>query len=146
MLFLNRGDGTFVEASEDFRVPRAHRGTAFADFNGDGRLDVVISVLGEPAELWENLSPGGNHWLVLKLTGARSNRDGIGAVIRLAGQTNHMTTAVGYNSSSHDGVHFGLGKLEKVDKIEVRWPSGAVQVLEDVQADQVVNVVEPGRP
>jgi hypothetical protein len=146
MLFLNRGDGTFAEASEDFRVARAHRGTAFADFNGDGRLDVVVSVLGEPAELWENLSPGGDHWLALKLTGTKSNRDGIGAEVRIGSQVNHMTTAVGYSSSSHDGVHFGLGKLEKVDKIEIRWPSGTVQVLKDVTADQVVKVTERTAP
>ena len=150
MIFLNRGNGTFSNGSdaagEEFRFPRPHRGTAFADFNGDGRVDVVVAVLGEAAELWENTSPSGNHWLVLKLVGSKSNREGIGALIRLAGQTNHMTTAVGYNSSSHDGVHFGLGKLETVDKIEIRWPSGTVQVLKDVKADQVLKVVEPTAP
>jgi hypothetical protein len=144
MLFLNRGDGKFVDGSEDFHgLARAHRGTAFADFNADGRIDVVISVLGEPAQLWENLSPGGNHWLAFRLTGTKSNRDGIGAELRIGSQVNHMTTAVGYSSSSHDGVHFGLGKLEKVDSVEIRWPSGTVQVLRDVKADQVVKVVEP---
>ncbi|MBM3748204.1 MAG: CRTAC1 family protein [Acidobacteria bacterium] len=143
MLFLNRGDGRFIDGSDDFRgLAKAHRGTGFADFNGDGRMDVVVTVLGEPAELWENLSPGGNHWLVLKLTGTKSNRDGIGAEVRIGSQVNHMTTAVGYSSSSHDGVHFGLGKVEKVDQVEIRWPSGTVQVLRDVKAGQVVKVVE----
>jgi hypothetical protein len=147
MIFANRGDGTFEDASgnagEDFRFAKPHRGTGFADFNGDGKMDVVISVLGEPAELWENVSPDGNHWLVLKLTGSKSNRDGIGALVRLGGQTNHMSTAVGYSSSSHDGVHFGLGKMETVDRIEIRWPSGTVQVLKDVKADQALKVLEP---
>ncbi len=147
MIFLNRGDGSFQDASavagEEFRAAKAHRGTAFADLNGDGRIDVVISVLGEPAEVWENTSPAGHHWLRLRLVGTTSNRDGIGAHVRLAGQTNHMSTAVGYSSSSHDGVHFGLGKLETVDQIEIRWPSGTLQVLKDVKADQVLKVVEP---
>ena len=143
MIFANAG-GKFVDASEDFRDSvKAHRGTAFADFNGDGRIDVVISALGEPAELWENLSPGGNHWLTLKLIGSKSNRDGIGASISLGGQTNHMSAAVGYSSSSHDGVHFGLGKTDVVERIEIRWPSGTVQVLKDVKPDQVLAVTEP---
>ncbi|MEK7404394.1 MAG: CRTAC1 family protein [Acidobacteriota bacterium] len=142
MIFANAG-GKFVDASQDLRgLAKAHRGTGFADFNGDGKMDVVVAALGEPAEVWENTSPAGNHWLVLKLVGAKCNRDGIGAEVRLAGQTNHMTTAVGYSSSSHDGVHFGLGKLEAVDKIEIRWPSGTVQVLKDVKADQVLKVEE----
>ena len=146
MIFLNRGDGTFADGSdaagEEFRVPKAHRGTAFADLNGDGKLDVVIAVLGEPAELWENTTAEGNHWLVLKLAGTKSNRDGIGAEVRIGSQVNHMSTAVGYSSSSHAGVHFGLGKAETVDRIEIRWPSGTVQVLKDVKANQVLKVVE----
>jgi len=147
MIFANLGDGTFQEVSrdmgEDFRSAKAHRGTGFADFNGDGKMDVVIAVLGEPAELWQNVSPGPSHWLTLKLTGLRSNRDGIGALVHLGNQTNHMSTAVGYSSSSHGGVHFGLGKVETVERIEIRWPSGAVQVLKDIKADQVLKVTEP---
>ena len=75
--------------------------------------------------------------------GVRSNRDGIGARIRIGDQYNHMTSAVSYASSSHAGVHFGLGKAEKIQKIEIRWPSGTVQALQDVKANQVLTVREP---
>jgi hypothetical protein len=146
-VFANLGNGKFRDVSRDagpgFDMARAHRGSAFADFNGDGKIDVVVSSLGEAAELWENTSPGVNHWLIVKLVGERCNRDGIGARIRIGNQWNHMTTAVSYASSSDFGVHFGLGATKKIDKIEIRWPSGIVQVLQDVKADQVLEVREP---
>ncbi|TAM79247.1 MAG: CRTAC1 family protein [Acidobacteria bacterium] len=146
-IFLNRGDGTFRDVSEtageDFLAPRAHRGAAFADFNSDGRIDAIVTSLGEAPELWENVTPGENSWLIFKLEGTRSNRDGIGAEIRVDGQFNHMTSAMSYASSSHFGVHFGTGKLKKVEKIEIRWPSGTRQVLTNVPANQVVRVREP---
>jgi hypothetical protein len=146
-VFLNRGDGTFQDVSEsvgqDFLKPRAHRGVAFADFNNDGRIDAVVTSLGEAAELWENVTPGENTWLIFKLEGTRSNRDGIGAEIRVDGQFNHMTSAMSYASSSHFGVHFGTGKLKEVRHIEIRWPSGTRQVLTNVQTNQVLRVREP---
>ena len=146
-IFGNRGDGTFEDVSKsagpDFQVPRAHRGAAFADFNLDGKIDVVVTVLGELPELWENVTPGGNNWLILKLTGTKSNRDGIGAQIRIGDQSNHMTSAVGYASSSHFGVHFGTGQFKIVPSIQIRWPSGAIQVLKQVPTNQVLNVKEP---
>ena len=142
-VFLNLGNGTFrdVSAEAGQTTAHAHRGSAYADLNGDGRIDVVVSCLGEPAEVWENLGPAGN-WIVLKLVGVRSNRDGIGARIRIGDQDNHMTSAVSYASSSHAGVHFGLGKLAQIPKIEIRWPSGTVQVLEDIKPNQVLTVRE----
>jgi enediyne biosynthesis protein E4 len=129
----------------ELEPPRAHRGAAFADFNHDGKIDVVTSSIGGSAELWENVSEDDHHWLVIRLQGTRSNRDGIGAIIALDGQSNHMTSAVGYSSSSHFGTHFGLGKNRKASKIEIRWPSGTVQVLRDVPADQFLTVREPAR-
>ena len=120
---------------------KAHRGAAFGDFNGDGRIDAVVSSLGEPAELWENISPA-QHWIVLRLIGAKSNLDGIGARIRIGNQFAEMTTSAGYASSSAWGVHFGLGAAPVIPKIEIRWPSGAVQTLSNVKADQVLNVTE----
>jgi len=148
-IFASAGDGTFLDVSgnagDDFQQPQAHRGAAFADFNNDGKIDVVVSVLGQPAELWENISPEANTWLSLQLRGTRSNRDGIGARIRIGDQYNQMTTNVGYASSSHAGVHFGLGKARQVDRVEIRWPSGIQQVLTNVPANQVLRVTEPAK-
>jgi hypothetical protein len=142
-VYLNLGNGTFRDVSTEAGqvAVRAHRGSAYADLNGDGRIDVVVSCLGEPAEVWENLGPAGN-WIILKLVGVRSNRDGIGARIRIGDRYNHMTSAVSYASSSHAGVHFGLGKLALIPRIEIRWPSGAVQVLENVKPNEVLTVRE----
>jgi hypothetical protein len=145
-IFLNDGNGTFLDVSdgagESFSLKRAHRGCAFADFNNDGRIDVVVSALGQPAELWENISPSENTWLTLRLTGTKSNRDGIGAEISIGNQYNHMTTAVGYASSSHSGVHFGAGKQRQIDRIEIRWPSGTRQELRNVRTNQILDVRE----
>ncbi|HEV2246959.1 MAG TPA: CRTAC1 family protein [Terriglobia bacterium] len=148
-IFANLGNGTFrdvsTDAGGDFQVPRAHRGCAFADFNQDGKIDVVISSLQDTAELWQNVSPNQNDWIILKLIGTRSNRDGIGARVRIGKQYNEMTTAVGYASSSHFGVHFGLGKMPSIEEIEIRWPSGIVQVLRNVSPNQRLDVREPVR-
>jgi hypothetical protein len=146
-IFANLGDGTFwdvsAQAGEDFQVPRPHRGCAFADFNNDGKIDAVVSSLQDTAELWENVSPNQNNWIILKLTGTKSNRDGIGARVRIGNQYNHMTSAGGYASSSHFGVHFGLGKIEQIANLEIKWPSGIVQALKDVKANQILQVREP---
>jgi hypothetical protein len=146
-VFLNRGNGTFEDVSSsagpEFLVARAHRGCAFADFNNEGRVDVVASSLGDTPELWENVSPDDNTWLILKLTGTKSNRDGIGAEIRVGNQYNHMTSAVGYASSSHFGVHFGTGQIKQVDRIEIKWPSGTRQQLTKVRTNQILAVREP---
>jgi enediyne biosynthesis protein E4 len=137
-LFLNR-KGQFEV--QPFGPPKAWRGGGVADFDGDGRLDLVTSALGEHATLWRNEMQSG-HWLMVRLRGRKSNRDGIGAVVKLSGQTNHMTSAVGYASSSHAGVHFGLGSLTRTD-VSIRWPSGITQTLKDVPANQVLEVTEP---
>ena len=142
-VFANNGDGTFRAAEAGLDSVRAHRGSAFADFDNDGKIDVVVSSLGEGAELWRNVSASGNNWLILKLTGSKSNRDGIGAEVRIGNQWNLMTTAVGYASSSAFGVHFGTGAASRVPRIEIRWPSGAVQTLNNVAAGRVMEVREP---
>jgi len=126
-----------------------HRGCAFGDFDGDGRTDVVVTALGKDAEIWMNRSEPARHWLDIALEGTRSNRDGIGARIKVVtksgAQYNHMTTSVGYASSSDGPVHFGLGDDEHAELIEIRWPSGVVQQLTNVAAGQVIAAKEPAR-
>ena len=153
-LFLAAGDGTFRDASAasglDAGPPRAHRGAAFGDLDQDGRVDVVVTALGAPAELWHNETVAPGHWLDVRLVGTKSNRDGIGAVVKIAAkadprwhaQFNAMTTTVGYASSSAGPVHFGTGLAKALDIVEIRWPSGTVQTLKDVPADQVLVVRE----
>ena len=143
-VFVNQ-NGAFQVAADDsgLSLKAAHRGAAFADFNGDGRVDAVVSALGSPAELWENVSPSPGHWLILNLRGTKSNRDGIGARIRLGKQYAEMTTACSYASSCDAGVHFGLGATSLVKTIDIQWPSGIKQQLTNVKADQVLLVTEP---
>jgi hypothetical protein len=134
------------EAGLTAQPPRRHRGSAVGDLNGDGRLDVVVVSLSGPAEIWINESAGG-HWLELQLEGTRSNRDGIGARVKVVSkggqQFNHVTFAAGYASASAGPLHFGLGADETASTIEIRWPSGQLQRLSDVKGGRVVKVREP---
>ncbi len=133
-------------AGAAFGSPRMHRGAAFGDLNNDGRVDVVVATINDTPQLLMNRTSGEGHWILLKLVGTRDNRDGLGTRIKITTsegvQYNQATTAVGYNSSSDERVHFGLGKAAVVDKIELWWPTGVKQVLTQIKADEVLTVVE----
>jgi hypothetical protein len=152
-VFRNLGGMKFSaltpEAGLTAQPPARHRGSAVGDLNGDGRLDVVVTAISAPAEIWINRSPGNNHWLEFKLQGTKSNRDGIGARIKVVTksgtQYNHMTTSAGYASSSAGPVHFGMGANRSADLAEIRWPSGIVQQLRDVTCDRILTVKEPSQ-
>ncbi|WP_204101517.1 CRTAC1 family protein [Occallatibacter savannae] len=124
-----------------------HRGCAFGDFNGNGLIDVVVTSMDQQAELWMNHSSNAGHWLDFALHGVKSNRDGIGARIKVVTksrtQYNHQTSSVCYASSSLGPVHFGLGPETLATEVVIVWPSGTVQQLHNVKGDQVIAVTEP---
>lgn len=151
-IFHNRS-GHFEDvtdsAGSDFQQPAMHRGVVFADFDRDGRIDVAVTALNSPIELWWNRTPRENparHWLQLRLTGRKSNRSAIGAEVRChAGnrlQVRTVSGSVGYASTSDLTVHFGLGEVTRA-AIEIRWPLGKVQSLGEVEADQRLAITEP---
>jgi hypothetical protein len=142
-VFVNAA-GAFRDVSDEAGLAsvKAHRGAAFADFDGDGLVDAVVSALGEQAELWQNVSPQAGHWIELRLTGTKSNRDGIGAKVKIGAQYLEAATTAGYASSGDGPLHFGLGEVAKVPKIEIRWPGGMLQTLTGVESNQVLAVSE----
>ncbi len=135
-------------AGAAFRTARVGRGAAVADFDNDGRLDLLVGNLDANPLLLHNVTQNGNHWLAIKTVGTRSNRDGIGARIEIeAGgmrQVDEVRSNSSYLSASDLRVHFGLGKASRVDRITVRWPSGQVDTLHDQRADRVLVVRESG--
>ncbi len=150
LLARNTGKG-FVDVSAQsgdiFHQAWAGRGMAIGDIDNDGRIDAVVTTNGGPAYVLHNETATPNHWLTLFLVGHRSNRDGIGAEIKLTNSAGSqyvtVSTAGSYLSSSDKRAHFGLGADTVAKSIEIRWPSGAVQVVENVRADQVLTVNEP---
>lgn len=149
-VFRALGGGAFEDVSRlagtAFQEPALHHGAAFADFDNDGRIDAVVTASGSPAKLFRNVSPPA-HWIALRLTGTRSNRDGLGARVRLTLPTgqilhNHATTSVGYGCSSEPLVRFGLGPYDRAREITIRWPAGREQRLADIMADRIIEVRE----
>jgi hypothetical protein len=150
-IFENMKDNTFQDVSahagHGLSLRAAHRGAAFGDLNNDGKIDIVVSVIAGHAELLYNTTANSNHWLLIQTIGTKSNRDGIGTQIKLTSQSgsvqfNQVTTAGSYASSSDKRVHFGLGRDKLVKEITLRWPSGTVQTLHNVKADQILRVTE----
>ncbi len=143
LLAMNH-NGRFERVDSGDAVPWAARGAAFGDLNNDGWQDVVMTTLGGHPQVFMNHG-GKAHWLVISLRGTRSNRDGFGARVQVNGQTRFATSAGSYLSSSDKRLHFGLGTAEKA-KVEIVWPSGIHQTLNDVHADQFLEVREPEKP
>jgi hypothetical protein len=152
LLLMRNANGRFEDVSEQsgnvFRRPLSARGAAFGDLNNDGAIDVAINCNDSPAMILMNRKPGDHHWLIVRAAGTRSNRDGIGARVRVTSsagieQESFITTAGSYASSSDKRAHFGLGRDGGPLNVTVTWPSGSIQQIEKVAADQVLVVKEP---
>ncbi len=153
LLARNTGKG-FVDVSQSsgeiFNQSWVARGLAIGDLDNDGRLDAVVTTNDGPAYVLRNETLSANHWLLLRLVGHKSNRDAIGAGVNLVTASGQqfatVSTASSYLSSGDKRIHFGLGKEKSADSIEIRWPSGIVQTLKNIPADQVLQIDEPIAP
>jgi hypothetical protein len=151
LLMRNSGD-RFIDVSASsgapFSVPLSARGVAFGDLNNDGFVDVVINCNDGPPLVLMNQGGNGNHWLIVETVGAKSNRDGIGARLKLVGESGKpqyafVSTVGSYLSASDKRAHFGLGGDRSARFLEITWPSGTVQRIENIKADQVLTAREP---
>ncbi len=154
-LYYNLGNGKFRDISKDsgpgLQTPMSGRGLAIADLWNDGRLEEVVNNLSDLPLLLVNVAKNSNHWLGLKLTGTRSNRDAIGARVTLHGPhriwVDEVRSGSSYNSSSDLRLHFGLGSETKINSIEVRWPSGQTESFDAPGVDRYLEIIEgKGKP
>ncbi len=126
------------------------RSSVVLDYDNDGRMDLVVGLMGDRPVLLHNRDRSGNHWITLSLRGTRSNPAGWGSIIEVtAGGRTAVKEAQcpsGFLSQSDPRLHFGLGEAAVVQRIQIKWPSGAVQTLADVKADQILQVTEPASP
>jgi enediyne biosynthesis protein E4 len=151
-LYRNVGGGHFVDATltqgADFRAPRVGRGLAVADYDNDGWLDFAVSNNGEQGQLFHNEGRRNsrNHWLGIKLVGTSSNRDAIGARLKLTAKNfvsvDQMKGGMSFCSAQDPRIYFGLGIANRVDSLQIRWPSGLDEALKDIAADQIITIVE----
>jgi hypothetical protein len=149
-LFLNLGNGTFrdvaPEAGKEFAQPRVGRGLAFGDFDRDGDVDVLVTANNGPAALFRNDQLGGNRSLRLRLVGTKSNRDAIGATVRIfhegTSQSRFVKSGSSYLSQSELPVTFGVGRRDRVDRVVVTWPSGRTDEFKNVAAGKAYDCVE----
>ena len=150
-IFENLGDGKFRDASLDlgkyFEKEMVGRGVALGDYDNDGDIDVLIVNLNDHCVFLRNNKGNQNNWITLYLVGTKSNRDGLGARVKLLSggkmQSAQKKSTSGYLSQGDPRMHFGLDKNEMVDKIEIRWPSGKTQVLVNIKPNQILTVTEP---
>ena len=150
MMFRNTGRGIFENVSDqlgpDFQSPRVSRGAAIGDFDNDGDLDILINNCGQAPQLLRNDGGNANHWLQIFLIGTKSNRDGVGARVKVtAGDRvlyDQRKGGMSYQSSQDPRLHFGLGQQSSVDSVEIVWPSGITTKLSGLKADQIIAVKE----
>jgi hypothetical protein len=150
-LFENEGRGKFTDVSlklgKYFQKELVGRGACLGDYDNDGDFDIFIVNLNDRCVFLRNNKGNQNNWLMLKLTGTTSNRDGIGARVKVTSggkvQTAQKKSTTGYLSQNDPRLHFGLAKNEMVDRIEIKWPSGKIQVLENIKTNQILTVTEP---
>lgn len=149
-LFLDKGSGKFIDASEEagpgLKVRRCSRGAAVGDLDGDGDPDIVVNEIDDPATVLENRGPAKGHWLAVRTVGTVSNRDGIGAVVSVkvgdSVQMRRIRSGCAFASSSEIVARFGLGEATRVDELRVRWPTGKEETYAVPGVDRVVRVVE----
>ncbi len=150
LMFRNLGKGIFENVSDhlgvDFLVPRVSRGAAIGDFDNDGDLDILVNNNGQTPQLLRNDGGNANHWLQIFLIGTKSNRDGVGARIKLVADDlvlyDQKKGGMSYQSAQDPRFHFGLGHRQVVDSLQIAWPSGSATTLQNVNADQVVTIKE----
>jgi hypothetical protein len=152
LLLENKGDCSFTDASARggafFGTKVRARGSLVLDFDNDGRLDLLVTAMGDRVFLLRNRSPSANHWLTLDLQGSRGNGEGFSARITLSAggkiQSAQACCPAAFLGTSDRRVHFGLGQSTTIDRIDIRWPSGQVQTLNGIAADQILKIKEPG--
>ena len=150
LMFRNLGKGQFEKVSEslgpDFMRPIVGRGIATADYDNDGDIDIVTNNRGDYPSLLRNDGGNANHWLTVQLVGTKSNRDGVGASLKLTAEgfseVEQAKGGMSYMSASDQRIHFGLGKRTKIASLEITWPSGQVDRLTNVTPDQIITVKE----
>jgi hypothetical protein len=150
LMFRNNGRGIFENVSDqlgpDFLLPRVSRGAAIADFDNDGDLDILVNNNGQAPQLLRNDGGNANHWLEILLIGTKSNRDGVGARVKLsAGDLvlyDQRKGGMSYQSAQDPRLHFGLGQRSTVNSVEILWPSGGVTKLASLKVDQIITIKE----
>jgi enediyne biosynthesis protein E4 len=150
LMFRNTGHGIFENVSNqlgpDFQLPRVSRGAAIGDFDNDGDLDILVNNCGQTPQLFRNDGGNTNHWLEIFLIGSKSNRDGVGARVKVtAGDLilyDQRKGGMSYQSAQDPRLHFGLGQRTKIDSIEITWPSGATTKLGNMKSDQIIAIKE----